>query len=103
MLEEYQRFRTPDDKEFEMTYHGPTGYGIGGKSIGCMRFFQNLNFSKEKLSQVNEFCHAFDSYVGGNTDADDHQSFIEQRKGSTMATRVHELISKLLVASKKSE
>ena len=46
MLEEYQRFRTPDDKEFEMTYHGPTGYGIGGRSIGCMRFLQNLNFSK---------------------------------------------------------
>ena len=103
MLEDYHRFRTPDEKEFEMTYHGPTGYGIGGKSIGCMRFFQNLNFSKEKLSKLSEFGDALDSYVGGSTDADDHQSFIEQRKGSTMVTRVCELISKLLVASKKSE
>jgi hypothetical protein len=42
VLEEWERFHTPDSKSFEMTYDGPSGYGLAGKAVGCKTFFEKV-------------------------------------------------------------
>lgn len=56
-IEEWERFHTPDSKSFEMTYDGPSGYGLAGKSVGCKTFFEKVKVdiaNSEKLRRCAE-------------------------------------------------
>ena len=107
-IDEYIRYHTPDTKEFEVTFDGPTGHGIGRKAVGCQSFFQRMGFSKDKLKQLLEYGKSLDTFMNGgagneDNEAGDHQSFLRQRKGSTLVTRLNELISKFNVAVERPE
>jgi Rad3-related DNA helicase len=54
-VEEWRRFNTPDNTSFEMTYDGPSGYGVGQKSIGCQHFFDRIGCSRLKPNLLREY------------------------------------------------
>ena len=68
VLEEWRKFRTPDDTEFEMTFDGPTGHGVKGKAVGCATFLQKLDtvFCGEQLrlnsAEFVKKVHSFDDW-----------------------------------------
>jgi Fanconi anemia group J protein len=96
-IEEYERFKSPDDKEFEVRYFGPTGSGDGKKPIGCQRFFESFKTTKELIDLTHQNISDFMKYMNtkrGNPRAD------ERRK---LADRVCKLIIMLCSAFKSPE
>lgn len=96
-IEEYERFKSPDDKEFEVRYFGPTGSGDGKKPIGCQRFFESINTTIEHITVTVENISDFMKFMNtkrGNPRAD------ERRK---LADRVCKLITMLCNAFKSPE
>jgi hypothetical protein len=88
-IDEYERFKSPDDKEFEVRYFGPTGSGDGKKPIGCQRFFESINISKDMIDLTVQNISDFMQFMNtkrGNPRAD------ERRK---LADRVCKLITML--------
>jgi hypothetical protein len=55
VLEEWERFHTPDSKSFEMTYDGPSGYGLAGKSVGCKTFFEKVKVDTAYSEKLRNF------------------------------------------------
>ena len=45
-LRDYEKFHTPDDHEFDVSFDGPTGNGHKGKCVGCLPFFDDLGLTK---------------------------------------------------------
>lgn len=73
-IQEYQKWRTPDDTEFEVSYVGPNGHGVNNKAVGCKPFFDYLQFTQKEIDQLQKYAQALESQVGsgksesGNTD-----------------------------------
>jgi hypothetical protein len=45
VIADWEKFHTPDNTEFDMTFDGPTGHGRNGKVIGCHPFFDRLGLT----------------------------------------------------------
>ena len=46
-----------------MSYDGPNGRSVGGKSIGCRTFFEKLSLTKSKMQRLQQFAEGLDSHV----------------------------------------
>ena len=63
---EYEKFKFSDDKEFEVSYFGPTGNGINGEPIGCKRFFEEIDFNTSKAESLSSCMDNFSRTFAGN-------------------------------------
>jgi hypothetical protein len=87
---DWEQFRTPDKKEFEESYYGPTGKGVNGKAIGCKSFFERINaFGFVENETLLQHATELLNRIGGKDSPD-----VEKRE-SSLLDRLAELISKL--------
>ena len=71
VLEQWRRAPTNDDKDFDMTFDGPTGHGVRGKAVGCATFLERLDtqFDGDQLrSSSAEFVKSLRSKEDGQSD-----------------------------------
>lgn len=95
--EEYRKFKCSDDKEFEMSYFGPTGSGDGRNPVGCKGFFQKLNCNVKEMDEVRSAVEMFQEYMSSKRSND------RDKKNSTLADRLYTLITALSAAFRLSE
>ena len=90
---EWEKFKTPDDKEFEESYFGPTGNGVQRQAVGCRAFFDRINRlgfveNETLLHYVMELQNEF----GGK---DESETPDTENREANLIDRLTELISKL--------
>ena len=95
-IRDYQRYHTPDDKEFEVTYYGPTGYGLNGKPVGCKPFFDK--FRTTSGDKLVEYASAVESQLGG-----DKQTESSGGRSTALLDRLVEFVTKFSFAMKSPE
>lgn len=91
-------YNTPDNHEVELSYDGPTGYGIKGAAVGCQPFLTQLGITKEKCSQLLELALSMEQKLfGGNSESDDtNQTDNVTGDSSNVLTVLVEMLSKLV-------
>jgi hypothetical protein len=89
---------TPDNHEVELSYDGPTGYGIKGAAVGCQPFLTRLGITKKKCSQLLELALSMEQTLfGGNSEGDDtNQTDNVTGDSSNVLTILVEMLSKLV-------
>ena len=95
-IREWRKFHSLDDKEFEVTYDGPTGMGVGGKAVGCKPFFDRLQFRQGELEQVVAYAEALSEHVRSRSEEQGERSMNQM-------DRLLELVAKFSAASQKPE
>jgi len=99
-LKEWEKFHTADDKEFEVTFDGPTGKGHLGKCVGCFPFFEKLGLKKQDLDGLCTYVDAFEKFFRGREGGD---ATTERDRISTLVDRLSELVHKLNTAIQTPE
>lgn len=94
------QFHTPDDTEFEVSFDGPTGKGIGGKCVGCMPFFEKLGLTKSDMDSLVTYVDAFEKFFRGRESNDGSP---EKDRISNLVDRLMELVHKFSVAIQTPE
>jgi hypothetical protein len=79
-----------------MTYDGPNGRGLGGKTVGCKTFFDKLSLSQDKMEGLQRFAEGLDSHVRS-------QEEWSQTKYSTLLENLNELVMRFAYALEKPE
>ena len=95
-IREWRKFHSPDDKEFEVTYDGPTGTGVGGKAVGCKPFFDRIQLRHGELEQVVAYAEALSEHVRSRSEEQGERSMNQM-------DRLLELVVKFAAASQKPE
>jgi Rad3-related DNA helicase len=95
-INEWQRFHNiPDDKEFEIEYFGPTGYGVKRKAVGCKLFFDRLRqFGFIDNDILLRYAKELENEIVGNEAG---------RMETNLCDRLIELVSKLTYAMTSPE
>ena len=96
--EDYRKYRnTPDNHEIELSYDGPTGYGIKGKAVGCQPFLTQLGITNEQCAELLEYALSMEQKLfGGKSDDDNaNQPGNVVGESSNVLTILVELLSKL--------
>jgi hypothetical protein len=63
VIADWEKFHTPDNTEFDMTFDGPTGHGRNGKAIGCQPFFDRLGLTKESADVLAKHVETLETFV----------------------------------------
>jgi hypothetical protein len=71
---EYTKFKCPDDKEFEVSYFGPTGAGVQGEPVGCKSFFEQIDFNTSQAECLSSSMDIFQKTVLGERNGDSEDS-----------------------------
>ena len=96
----WEKFKTPDDKDFEVTFDGPTGKGHLGKCVGCLPFFEKLGLTKSDLDGLCTYVDAFEKFFRRQEGND---GSTERDRISTLVNRLTEFVYKLNAAIKTPE
>jgi len=92
VLQDWEKFHTSDDTEFEVTFDGPTGRGTNGKCVGCMPFFDRLGLTKQDFDGLCTYVDAFDKHIRGGNENEESN---ERDRVSNLLDRLSELCHKL--------
>ncbi len=95
---EYEKFKCPDNKEWEMKYFGPNGYGMRGKPTGCQDFFTALNLKKDHVDFLSSQAFLFEKYMGSKRGAGEVSDLVTK-----LADRIVKFINTLCTAFRLSE
>jgi hypothetical protein len=95
---EYEKFKCPDNKEWEVMYFGPNGCGVRGEPIGCRNFFNTISFQEKDAELISSQIALFESYMTSKRGNDEGS---QQR--SKLADRIVKLVSGLCDAYRLSE
>jgi hypothetical protein len=99
-LREYERFHSPDDTQFEISLHGPTGNGVRGAAVGCLPFFEQLGILQSDLEMLTRYVDAFEKFCRGQ---DSNETSGERDRISNLTDRLIDLVHKMHSARMKSE
>jgi hypothetical protein len=97
VTEEYQKFKFPDDKEFEMLYFGPTGSGDGTNPIGCKGFFSRHDINQREIEVIKSQLSCFQEYIFSK------KSNQRSETRNTLADRLFSVVTTLCNAFQLSE
>ena len=97
VTEEYRTFKCSDDKEFEMSYYGPTGSGDGVNPVGCREFFSQHNINEKDIEHIQYQMSCFQEHVFSKK-ADERSE-----TKNKLADRLYEIITTLCDAFQLSE
>ena len=64
-IEDYKKFKTPDNTEFEVSYHGPTGHGVRNKAVGCGPWFDKMRITTPEISKLHLYAREMESHLNG--------------------------------------
>lgn len=101
VLKEYERFHSPDDTEFEVAFHGPTGNGLKGVPVGCLPFFQELGLVQSDFETLQRYVDAFEKFFRGSKESSESSG--ERDRISNLVDRLIDLVYKMCSARKTSE
>lgn len=73
-IEEYRKFKTPDNTEFEVSYHGPNGHGVRNKAVGCQPFFEKMKITETEITKLQQYAQAIESHLSGGDPGEREQS-----------------------------
>lgn len=62
---EHARFRLGDDYSLEVSYHGPSGYGLRGEAVGCEPILHNLEISPELCRRLHDKATSLENHLFG--------------------------------------
>ncbi|KAL7540832.1 hypothetical protein ACHAXR_010746 [Thalassiosira sp. AJA248-18] len=99
-LQDWEKFHSPDDTEFEVTFDGPTGKGHNGKCVGCLPFFEKMDLKKEDLELLERYVDAFEKFFRGEGGND---ASPERDRISNLVDQLKELVHKLNAAIQTPE
>jgi hypothetical protein len=100
--DDYKRYHnTPDNHEVELSYDGPTGYGIKGAAVGCQPFLSRLDITKERCTRLLQFASSMEQTLfGGKSESQgDNQADNVAGESSNVLTILVELLSKLITGA----
>jgi len=102
-IREYKKYHTPHNTEFESTYHGPTGRGMGypAKPVGCQPFFEAVGFSSEDFKDIESYADGLIKDIQSSNNVAGGSN--EQDRTSNILDRLLEVISKCSYACKEPE
>jgi len=94
---EYMKYRnTPDNHEIELSFDGPTGYGIKGAAVGCQPFLTRLGITKEECARLLEFAVSMEQELFGGKSKDGDSNLDDDTSGATnVLADLVDLLSKL--------
>jgi hypothetical protein len=101
VLREYERFHSPDDTEFEVAFHGPTGNGLKGVPVGCLPFFEELALLQSDFETLQRYVDAFEKFFRGSKES--NESSGERDRISNLVDRLIDLVHKMCSARMTSE
>ena len=102
MEADYKKYHnTPDNHEVELSYDGPTGFGIKGSAVGCQPFLTRLGITKERCARLLEFALSLEQTLFGGKSEDKNANQSENAVGesSNVLTVLVELLSKLVTGT----
>jgi hypothetical protein len=99
---DYRKFHnTPDDHQEEISYDGPTGWGLRGKPVGCNPFLERLDITKDECANLLELAISMEQEMfGGKQDGQVEET--GQGDASNVLTILIELLSKLMTGTFKT-
>jgi hypothetical protein len=97
---DYQRFHNiPDNHEVELSYDGPTGYGLLGRPVGCKPFLERLGLTKENCSELLHLALSMEQSMFGGDQGGATSSDQQDASSSNALTILVEILSKLCTGS----
>jgi len=106
---EYQKFKCPDNKEWEVSYFGPFGNGSGGKPVGCHNFFREINFENPCTNTHSSKQHQTSCVDTYTSQVEIFETFISSsrreasQQNSTLADRIVTFMNTICNAYRLSE
>ncbi|KAL9186838.1 hypothetical protein ACHAXT_010558 [Thalassiosira profunda] len=100
-LKEWEKWHTPDDHEFEISFDGPTGRGQNGKCVGCLPFFEKLGLTKDDFQSLGTYVDAFAEFFRGHEGNAEASS--ERDRVNNLVDRLAELVHKFTAAIETPE
>jgi len=101
-LRDWEKYHTPDDHEFDITFDGPTGKGLNGKCVGCLPFFEKLGLTRADFDGLRNYVDAFEKHFRGR-DGGGADGSTERDRISNLVDRLKELVYKLNAAIQTPE
>lgn len=66
---EHARLRLGDDHSMEVSYSGPSGFGIRGEAVGCRPKLEELGITSSTCTRLSELAQALETHLfGGKND-----------------------------------
>lgn len=65
--EEHSRMHLSDDHSVEVSYSGPSGFGIRGEAVGCRPKFEELGITAQYCNKVFDLAHSLEFHLSGET------------------------------------
>ena len=96
---EHARFRLTDDHSVEVSYSGPTGFGVRGQAVGCRPKLEELGITSYVCKRLSDLAASLEKHVlGGEND-------VAERSQSSEAVlnNLVEFVSKFELAAKNPE
>lgn len=73
-IEEYKKFKTPDNTDFEVSYHGPNGHGVRNRAVGCQPFFEKMKITEAEITKLHQYAQAIESHLSGGDPGEREQT-----------------------------
>jgi Rad3-related DNA helicase len=96
IVEDWAKFKTPDETEFDMTFDGPNGHGVRGKAVGCATFFDKVTEKKLDVKALKINVEAMEAHIRSKQD-------FARDKYSSSLDKLAELITMLSYAYEHTE
>lgn len=95
VIADWEKYHTPDNTEFDMTYDGPTGNGKGGKAVGCQTFFDKLGLTQASVETLVKHAEALESHLRSR---EGREADWMQAKYNTLADNLSDMIRRFTYA-----
>ncbi|CAB9497764.1 Regulator of telomere elongation helicase 1 [Seminavis robusta] len=111
-IEDYQRFHTPDNTDFEVSYHGPNGHGVHRKAVGCKPFFDldSMQIKPADIEKLLGYSQELEKQLTGSDKAQANESnggdvagAGEKSPKNNTFDLLNELLSKFQLASQSPQ
>lgn len=100
VLREAEKFHSPDDTEYEVTFDGPSGNGLRGKPVGCLPFFEQLGLTSDDFEMLARYVEAFEKFFRGH---EPNEASGERDRISNLVDGLIDLVHKMYAALKTPE
>lgn len=101
-LDDWQKYKTPDDRDFEAKYIGPVEKSTNKIPLGCKPLFDDdLNISAEEIEKVACAAEGFEQKVGGRIRGERNSK--EGERKTAVLDKLSEVVTVVAYAMKSPE
>jgi hypothetical protein len=96
---EHARFRLSDDHSVEVSYSGPSGFGIRGQAVGCGPKLDELGITSAMCTRLSDLAASLENHLfGGKNDVAE-----SNKTSEAVMNDLIDFIGKFELASKHPE